>query len=95
MAAVFASDSGEAIMEDAAIEITANNQFDIGTKETILFGKTVIVDLFKSLKMLLNTLIILRYLWFPRAIFRRDVGHNRFSFKSKSRRPDEICCKFS
>ena len=32
-------DSRKAIMEDAAIEITVNNKFDIGTKETILFKK--------------------------------------------------------
>jgi len=66
-------------MEDATIEITVNDQFDIRTKKTILFGKTVVVSLFKSLKMDLNTLIILIFLWFSRAIYRRYVGHDRFS----------------
>ena len=59
MAAVFASYPGEAVMEDAAIEITVNHPFDIGTKKAIPFGKTVVVNLFKSLEMILNTLIIL------------------------------------
>ena len=56
MAAVFASEPGEAIMEDAAIEIAVNDQFDIRPKEAILPGKTLIINLFKSLKMILNTL---------------------------------------
>jgi hypothetical protein len=95
VAAVFASHPGEAVMEDAAIEVTVNNLFDIRTQKTILFGKTVVINLFKSLKMILNTLIILRFLWLARAIYRRDIGHDRFSFGSKSRLPDEEYCKFN
>lgn len=68
MAAVFASDPGEAMAQDAAIEKTVNHPFDVGTKEAILFGKTVVIDLFKRLKMILDTLIILRFLWLSRAI---------------------------
>ena len=48
MAAVFASNPGEAIMEDAAIDITVNYQFDISTKKTMPFGKTVVINLFES-----------------------------------------------
>ena len=59
VAAVFASHLGEAVTEDAAIEVTVDDLFDIRAQETILFGKTVVTDLFKSLKMILNTLIIL------------------------------------
>jgi hypothetical protein len=79
VAAVFASDPGESVIEDAAIEITVNDHFDIRTKKAILFGKTVVINLFKSLKMILNALIILRFRWLPRAIYRRDIGHERFS----------------
>ena len=68
MATIFASHPGKTIMQDAAIEITKNDHFDIRTKKTILFGKTVVVNLFKSLKMILNTLIILRFLWLSRVI---------------------------
>ena len=58
MAAVFASNPGESVMEDAAIKVAVNYQFDIRTKKTIPFGKTVVVNLLKYLKMILNTLII-------------------------------------
>jgi hypothetical protein len=95
MAAVFASDPGEAVVEDAAIEVTVDDHFDIRTKKTILFGKTVVVNLFKSLKMLLNTSIVLGFLWLSRAIYRRDIGHDRFSFGSQGRMPDEIYCKLN
>ena len=79
-------------MEDAAIEVAIDDLPHIRPKKTILFGKAVVVNLFKSLKMILNTLIILRFQWLSRAICRRDVGHDRFSFGSKSRMPDEIYC---
>jgi len=59
VAAVFASHPGDAVMQDTAIEVTVNDHFDIRTQKTILFGKTVVINLFKSLKMILNTLIIL------------------------------------
>jgi hypothetical protein len=58
MAAVIASDPGEAVMEDAAIEITINYLFNIRTKKTILFGKTVVVNLLELFKMVLNALVI-------------------------------------
>ena len=95
MAAVFESNPGEAIMEDAAIEITVNYQFDIRTKKTIPFGKTVVINLFESFEMILNTLMIQRFLWLVRSIYRRNVGHDRFSFKRESRIPDEIYCKLN
>jgi hypothetical protein len=95
MPAVFASDSGEAVMEDATIEVTVNDHFDVRTKKSILFGKTVVVNLFKSLEMILNTLIILRFLWLSRAIYGGDVGHDRFSLGSQSGMPDKIYCKLA
>jgi hypothetical protein len=95
VAAVFASDPGEAVMKDAAIEVTVNDRFDIRTQETILFGKTVVVNLLKSLEIIFNTLIIFRFLWLSRAIDGGDVGHDRFSFRSQCRMPDEICCKLT
>ena len=35
----------------AAIEVTVDDHFDIRTKKAILFGKTVVVDLLKFLKV--------------------------------------------
>ena len=45
--------------------------FEIGTKKNILFGKTVVVNLFNSLEIILNALIIFRVLWLLRAIYKR------------------------
>ena len=72
-------------MEDAAIEVAIDNLPHIRPKKTILLGKAVVVNLFKLLKMILNTLIILRFQWLSRAIYRKDVGHDRFSFGTKPR----------
>lgn len=58
MAAILGSDPGETVMEDAAIEITINNLFNIRTKKTILFGKTFVVNLLELFKIVLNTLVI-------------------------------------
>jgi hypothetical protein len=95
MAAIPAFHPGKAVMQDAAVEVPVNNRFYIRTQKTILLGKTVVVDLFKSLKMIFNTLIILRFLWLSRAIYRRDNGHVRFSCKNKLRMPDEIYGKLN
>jgi len=65
-------------MENAAIKVTVNHPFDIGTKKAILFGKTVVVNLFKSLEMILNALIIWRLLWLSRSVYGGDVGQQEF-----------------
>jgi hypothetical protein len=90
MAAVFASNSGEAVMENAAIEVTVDDHFDIRRKKAILFGKTVVVNLFKSLVMILNTLIILRIMWFTWLINWRRVGHGPFFLKRDEDMPDSL-----
>ena len=59
MTAIATLDPGKAVMENAAIEVTVNDHFGIRTKKAILFGKTVVINLLESLKMTLNTLIIL------------------------------------
>jgi hypothetical protein len=45
--------------------------------------------------MILNAMIILRFLWLSRAIYGRDIGHDGFSFGSKSRMPNKIYCKLT
>jgi len=86
---------GRAVVENAAIEVTVDDLFHIRTKKAILFGKAVVVNLFKSLKMILNTSIVLGFLWLSRAIYRRDIRHVRFSVGSKSGMFDEINCKLN
>jgi hypothetical protein len=88
MAAVFTSVPGEAIMEDAAIEITVNDQFDIRPKEAILLGKALIVDLFQRFKIVLNALIILRVLWPTWLTNGRRVVHGLFFLKQDEDVPD-------
>lgn len=58
MVAIFASNYGEAVMENAATEITVDDHFDIRTKEAILFGQTVVVNLLKSIVTIFNILIL-------------------------------------
>ena len=66
-------------MEDATIKITVNDLFHIGSEKAILLSKTLIIDPLKFFKVILNALIILRFLGFSRAIYGGDVGHWLFS----------------
>jgi hypothetical protein len=45
-------------VEDAAIKVTVTGLFDIGTEKTVLPRKMVVINLFKTLKMIFNALII-------------------------------------
>ena len=54
-----ALDTSEAVVEDAAIQVAVDNLPYVGTKETVLFRKEFIVDLFQSFKVILHTLIVL------------------------------------
>jgi hypothetical protein len=75
MAAIFASNPGEAVMEDAAIKIAVDHLLHIGAEEAVLGGKALVIDLLKFLKVILNALVILGILWLPRVIYGGDVGH--------------------
>jgi hypothetical protein len=55
-------------VEDAAIQIAVDHLFHIGTEETVLGGKALVIDLLKFLKMILNAMVILGVPRFPRAI---------------------------
>ncbi len=58
-----------AIVQDTAIKIAVNDLSHIGPKKAILLSKTLIIDLLKCLKMILNTLVVLGVLRFSRAIY--------------------------
>ena len=60
MAAVSTSNACKAVVQDAAIEVTANDLPHIGPEKAILPGKALIVDLFQRFKVVLNALIIQR-----------------------------------
>ena len=51
--------TGEAIMEDAAIEVPIDNLPYVGAEEAVLPRKDLIVDLVQSLEVVLHTLIVL------------------------------------
>jgi hypothetical protein len=69
----------KAIVQDTAVEIAVDHMPHRRTEKTVLFDKTVVIDLLQFFKMILNTLIILRVLWFSRAVYRRDVRHGLIS----------------
>jgi hypothetical protein len=46
-------------MEDAAIQVAIDDLPYVGTEEAGLLSKDLIVDLFQSFKVILNTLIVL------------------------------------
>ena len=58
MPTVPTSDAGKAIMQDTTIEIAINNLFHIGPKKAILFGKMIVINLLKSVKIIFDTLVI-------------------------------------
>ena len=75
MTTVSTSDTGKSVMEDATIKVAVNYLSYIGAEKAILFGKALIIDLFKFFKMILNALVVLGVLGFSRAIYGGDVGH--------------------
>ena len=95
MAAVSTSNACKAVVQDAAIEVTANDLPHIGPEKAILPGKALIVDLFQRFKVILNALIILRVMWFTWLINGRRVGHGPFFLKQDEDMPDSLYCKFN
>ena len=95
MGAIFAFNTGKAIMEDATVKIAINDLSHIGPEKAILLGKALIVDLFQRFKIVLNALIILRVLWFTWLISGRRVGHGLFFLKQDKDMPDSIYCKLN
>ena len=98
MLTVFTLNAGKAVMQDAAIKVAVYDLFHVGPEKAVLFGKTIVVNLFQRFKMVFNSArggIVLRFPGFARAIYRRDIGHDRFSFGSQCRMPDEIYCRLN
>jgi hypothetical protein len=56
------------MIHDVAIVITVNYRVDIGMKKTILFDNNVAINLLKSLKISLKTMIRLKILRFARGV---------------------------
>lgn len=95
MVTIFAFNTGEAVVENAAVKISADNLPHIGQEKAILLGKSLIIDLFQLIKIVLNALIILRVMWFAGLVYGRCVGHGLFFLKQDKDMPDSIYCKLN
>jgi hypothetical protein len=49
MAAIFAFDTGKAVMQDAAVEVSVNDLLQIRPPEAVLPGEILIIDMDKGL----------------------------------------------
>jgi hypothetical protein len=70
----FTFDPCKPIVEDAAIQEAMNHLFHIGTKKAVPGCEPVVIDLLQRLKVILNTLIILRLLRLAGPVGRGYVG---------------------
>jgi len=59
MAAVRTFDPGETMVQITTIKVAVDNLFGIGAEKAILPAEALIVDLFKGLKVVFNTLVVL------------------------------------
>jgi hypothetical protein len=55
--------------------IAVNDLPHVGPKKAILFGKAIIVNLFQRFKMVLNALVVLRFLGFAGLVNRESQGN--------------------
>jgi hypothetical protein len=58
MAAFFAINSGKAVEENSAIQISLQNLFDLGAKGPVYSFKTLVIDLFEGFKVVFNATIV-------------------------------------
>lgn len=64
MAAIPAAHPGKAVLQNAAIQVAVDDLLDVGTQETVLPWKPVVIDLFESFKIIFHALIVGRILRF-------------------------------
>ena len=93
MAAIATSDTGKAIMQDAAIQVSVNHLPDIGAEKAAFFGKMIFVNLFQGLKMIFHALIILGLLRPAWPIDWNGFGHERCSLIRDRSIPKHLYCK--
>jgi len=82
MTAVFAFHAGKAVVRVSAIKITMNHLLNIGTPESVLPGKMIVIDPDKGLEIVLHAAVVIRRLRFSRTI--RD-GRKRHDLSPKKR----------
>jgi hypothetical protein len=57
------------MMQVTAVKVAVDNLPGIGAEEAIFCAKALIIDLFKGLEVVLNTLIVLLIFRFPGAVY--------------------------
>jgi hypothetical protein len=76
MAAVFAFDTGKAVVQIAAIEIAVNHLLDVRPPEAVMLGKMIIINLNERFKTVLDATIIIGCLGVSWTIDSRGRGHD-------------------
>ena len=72
--AVSTFDPCKAIMEDASVQETVNHLFHIGPEKAVPGCEPIVIGLLQRLKVILNTLIVLRLLWLSGPVDRGYAG---------------------
>lgn len=75
--------------------LAINYLFHIGPEKAILLGNALIVDWFQPFKMVFNSLVIPRVLWFTWLLNGRRVAHGLFFLKQDEDMPDSLYCKLN
>jgi len=77
MTTIATPDTCKAMMQDTAIKISINDLSYIGAKKSISFVKTVIVNLLKLFKMILNALVVRCVLGIALSVYRlrHELSH--------------------
>jgi hypothetical protein len=77
VAAIPAAHPGKAIFQNAAIQVAVNDLLDVGSQETILPWKPLVINLFEGFKIVFHALIVWRVLGDSLAVygFRHAVLH--------------------
>ena len=75
----------KAVVQDAAIQVAIDHLPYVGTEEAIFRCKALVIDLLQRFKIILNTRVVLRFLWFSGLVYGRGVEHDRSLSKKNPR----------
>jgi len=80
MPAFIASHSCKSVAKDTTVKVAINDMLNIGPEKSVLPFKALFIGLFKSLKIIFNTVIICCILRITRPIDRRDLWQTVVSY---------------
>ena len=78
MTTVTTSHPGKTVFQNSAIEITINDPFKVGTKETVLPFEPLVIDHLEGFEMIFHALLIRRVLRVAMAVY--GFRHGVFAF---------------